>query len=137
MLCDVWIASCSSAGVKGWLYFSGFLDLKLSFCYSALLLKVRKCGLKLLREEFAENVTASVSAMSFLVVEVFGSSCLFCFFFCCFFCCFFFFRYFPHHPPDNVCSGRGTKLVDMVLPTFLLGFRYDFSCFCSEKFKSV
>ncbi len=22
MLCDVWIASCSSAGVKGWLYFS-------------------------------------------------------------------------------------------------------------------
>ena len=31
MLCDVLIASCSSTGLKGWLYFSELLDLKLSF----------------------------------------------------------------------------------------------------------
>ena len=68
MLCDVSMASCSSAGVKGWLYFSELLDLKLRFCFSALVSKVRKCGLELLMEEFSENVSANVSAMSFLLV---------------------------------------------------------------------
>ena len=60
MLCDVSIASCSSAGVKGLLYFSELMDLKLSFCFSVLFLKVTKCGLELLMEEFAENVSANV-----------------------------------------------------------------------------
>ena len=68
MLCDVSIPSSSSAGVKGWLYFSELSVLMLSFCFSALFLKVRKCGSELLMEEFAGNVSASMSAMSFLLV---------------------------------------------------------------------
>ena len=55
-------------GVKGWLYFSEILDLKLSFCFSALFLKARKQGLELLMEQFAENVRAYVFATSFLLV---------------------------------------------------------------------
>ena len=57
---------CNSASVKSWLYFSELLDLKLSFCFFVLFLKVRKCGLELLMEEFVENDSANVSAMSFL-----------------------------------------------------------------------
>ena len=68
VLSDVLIASYSSAGIKGWLYFSELLDLKLSFCFSVLFLKVRKCGLESLMEEFAENISANVSAVSFLLV---------------------------------------------------------------------
>ena len=68
MSCDILIAFCSSAGVNGLLYFSELLDLKLCFCFSALFLKVGKCGLKLLMEELAENFSANVSAVSFLVV---------------------------------------------------------------------
>ena len=59
---------CISAGVKGWLYFSELLDLKLNFCFLVLFLEVRKSGLELLMEKFSENVSANVSAMSFLVV---------------------------------------------------------------------
>ena len=54
--------------VNGWLYCSELLNLKLSFYFSALVLKVRNCGLELLREDFAEKVPASMSTMSFLVV---------------------------------------------------------------------
>ena len=61
MLCYIWIASCSSAGVKGWLYVSKLLNFKPSFCFSVLLLKVGNCGLELLREEFAENVSTKMS----------------------------------------------------------------------------
>ena len=34
--------------------------------------------------------------------------------------------YFPHHCPDSVCSGRGSKLVDIISPAFRLGFLYIF-----------
>ena len=45
--------------------------------------------------------------------------------------------YFPPHRPDSVCSGGGSKLVDIILPTFLINYLCDFFCFCSEKFESV
>ena len=82
VLCDVSIASCSSAGVKGWLYFSILLDLKLSFCFSALFLKVKKYRLELLIEEFAKNVSSNVcyiflaSWFRFVFCEVSESSWL-------------------------------------------------------------
>ena len=62
------MVSLSSAGVMDWLYFSELLDLKLSFYFSALVLKVTNCGLEMLRDEFAEKVSASVFAIYFLVV---------------------------------------------------------------------
>ena len=44
---------------------------------------------------------------------------------------------FPNHLPDCVGFGRGAQLVDIVLPTFLLGFLNEFSCFCPEEFEVV
>ena len=44
---------------------------------------------------------------------------------------------FPNHPPDYVGFGRGAQLVDIVLPTFLLSFLNEFSCFCPEEFEVV
>ena len=131
MLRDVLIASCSDAGVKGWLYFSELLDLKMSFCFSALFLKVRKCGVELLMEEFVEKGSANVS-MSFLLVAsvLFFGRCLRAI-------GWLFPRCFPHYCPGSICSGRGNKLVDIILPTFLLGFLYSFSCFCPEKFENM
>ena len=131
MLRDVLIASSSSAGVKVWWYFSKFLNLKLSFCFSTLILKVRKCGLELLREEFAENVSANVSAMSFLVVAsvLFFVRCL---------------RAVGWSFPEIFLIVLQIVFVLVkepnwltVLPTFLLGFFSDFSCFCPENFESV
>ena len=68
MFCDFYIASFSSACLKGFLSFLELLDLKLRLCFSALVLKVQKCRLELLRDEFAKKVSASVSSMSFWVV---------------------------------------------------------------------
>ena len=44
---------------------------------------------------------------------------------------------FPNHPPDCVGFGREAQLVDIVLPTFLLGFLNEFSYFCPEDFEVV
>ena len=44
-------------------------------------------------------------------------------------------RDFPQ-PPDCVGFSRGAQLIDIVFPTFLLGFLNEFSCFCLE-FKVV
>ena len=46
-------------------------------------------------------------------------------------------RNFPHHPPDCVGFGRGAQLVDIVLPTFLLGFLNEFSFFWPEEFEVI
>ena len=45
-------------------------------------------------------------------------------------------RNFPHHPPDSVCSVGGTKLVDIVLLTFLLGF-FIFRVFALRSLKAL
>ena len=44
---------------------------------------------------------------------------------------------FLNPPLDCVGFGREAQLVDIVLPTFLLGFLYEFSCFCPEEFEVV
>ena len=85
-----------------------------------------------MREEFSENVSASNSAMSFLVVAS----------------VWFFVRCLrvvdggfpvggPDHCPDCVGFDRGAQLVDIVLSTFLLGFLNEFSCFWPEEFEVV
>ena len=79
-------------------------------------------------EEFSENVSDSTSAMSFLVVAsiwFFESGWL------------GFSGDFPNYPPDCVGFGRGAQLVDIVLPTFLLDFLNEFSCFYPEDFEVV
>ena len=131
MLCDVSIASCSSAGVKGWLYFSELLGLKLSFCFSALFFKVKRCGLELLMEEFAENSSGNVSyvflesCFRFVFCEVIGCSWL------------AFSRYFPPHRLDSVCSGKESKLVDIIFPTFFLVSFIVFLVFALKSLKAL
>ena len=78
VLCDVGIDALSSASENGRLYFSELFVLKLSLCFSDLL--EMNCGLEFLKEELSENVSASTSAMSFLVV---ASVYFFFFFFFC------------------------------------------------------
>ena len=89
------------------------------------------CGLEFLRE-FSENVSASTSAMSFLVVAS----------------VWFFVRYLTvvdYSFPEIfliilqivLVFGKGAQLVDIVLPTFLLGFLNEFLCFCPEELKSM
>ena len=46
-------------------------------------------------------------------------------------------RDFPDHPSDCVGFGRGAQLVDIVLPTFLLGVLNEFSCFAQKSLKSL
>ena len=69
------------------------------------------CRLEFLSEEFSENVSASTSAMTFLVV----ASVCFLFDGC-------WFVVSGNFPQDCVGFGKGAQFVEIVLPTFLLGF---------------
>ena len=119
------MVSFNFAGVKVFVVIFRAFRLEIELCFSALVLNITNCRLELLRDEFSQKVSASVSTKSFLVVlsvlffyEVFETVG-----------CFFFSRDFFNHHSDCVCSGGGAELIDVVLSKFLLGFLYGCSCF--------
>ena len=88
------------------------------------------CGLEFLREEFSENISASTSAMSFLVASVY-------FFVKCLWVIGWGF-------PGIFLIILQIVLVLVeepswltVLQTFLLGFLNEFSCSCLEEFEVI
>ena len=66
VLWDFWIVSFNYDNENNSLYISVLSNLKLSFCFSFLSLYLRNSMLEFVEEEFAEKVSASVLAISFI-----------------------------------------------------------------------